>query len=155
MEAITLRCLTQVHLDQGDAQKAMDCCDQSLSLHQALKEQLEACVVGALSALCQVRLGRPAEALATVNATLSRLQQELAGCPADETTYPRWICFQALDAMGPEHAQRTAPLLDQLFADVQARATAVTDADDRDRLIQAIPDFRNIVAAHGRRGAAP
>ncbi len=151
MEAITLRYLAQLYLAQADAQKALDCCDQSLSLHQGLEEQLEACDVGALAALCQVRLSRPAEALASVNATLVRLQQEQAASLAIDTLSARWVCHQVLEALGLEHAARAAPMLDQLHADVQAHANAVTEADDRDRLIQAIPDYRNIVAAHGRR----
>ena len=53
---------------------------------------------------------------------------------------------------GGEHAPRARPLREQLFADVQARATAVTDAANRDRLIQAIPNFRDTVAARGRLG---
>ena len=150
-EARALRYLARLHLAQGDAHKSLDCCDQSLNLHQALDENLEACGVQAIAALCEARLGRRAEALARVSATLGRLQQELAECPAIETLPARWVCHQVLDASGPEHAPRAAPLLDQLFADVQARATAVTDADDRDRLIQAIPDFRDIVAAYERR----
>jgi len=34
---------------------------------------------------------------------------------------------------------RAAPLLQQWFVDVQARATAMTDAANRDRPIQALP----------------
>ncbi|MDP2004422.1 MAG: adenylate/guanylate cyclase domain-containing protein [Rubrivivax sp.] len=151
MEAITLRFLARLHLAQGKAQKALACCAQSLALHQALEEELEACGVEAIAALCEVRQGRPAEALARVNATLGRLQQALAECPAIETLPARWTCQQVLEALGGEHDQRAGPLLEQLHADVQARATAVTDAADRDRLIQAIPDFRDIVAAYGRR----
>jgi hypothetical protein len=46
-------------------------------------------------------------------------------------------------------------MLEQLHVDVQATVAERTDAADRDRLIQATPDFRDIVAAYGRRGAAP
>jgi len=46
-------------------------------------------------------------------------------------------------------------MLEQLHADVQATAAQSTDAADRERLIKAIPDFRDIVAAYGQRGAAP
>ena len=81
------------------------------------------------------------------------MQQELAECPAIETLATRWTCQTVLETLGGEHAQRAGLLLEQLYTDVQARATAVTDADDRDRLIQAIPDFRDIVAAYRRRGA--
>jgi hypothetical protein len=34
-------------------------------------------------------------------------------------------------------------------------ATELNDTADRERLIQAIPEFRDNVAAYGRRGAAP
>ena len=43
---------------------------------------------------------------------------------------------------------RSAPLLGQLHADVQARAAELTGAPDRARLIEALPEFRGIVAAH-------
>ena len=64
-EAIGLRSLARLHLAQGDAQNAQHCCAQALSLHQALNEKVEACEVGAFAALCEVRLGQPAEALAS------------------------------------------------------------------------------------------
>jgi len=154
-EAIELSHLARLHLAQGDAQKALDCCNQSMNLHQALDEKLEACDLDAIAALCAVRQGRPADALARVNATLSRLQQDLADCPSIETLSTRWTCHHVLEALSQEHAQRAEPLLDQLFADLQARATVVTDAADRDRLIQAIPAYRAIVAAYRRRDATP
>ncbi len=150
-EARALRYLARLLLAQGDAQSALECCSQALILHQMLEDKVEAGYAEAIAALCEVRLGRPAEALARVNATLGCLQQELATCLAIDTLAARWICHQVLEALGGERDQRAGPLLDQLFADVQARATAVTDADDRDRLIQAIPDFRDIVAAYERR----
>jgi Mg/Co/Ni transporter MgtE len=56
----------------------------------------------------------------------------------------RWRCQQVLAALGDA---RAAALLQQLQADVQARALELTDAADRDRLIQARPDFRAIVSA--------
>ena len=64
-EAIGLRSLARLHLAQGDAQNAQHCCAQALSLHQALDEKVEACEVDAIAALCEVRLGQPAEALAS------------------------------------------------------------------------------------------
>jgi hypothetical protein len=113
-----------------------------------LEEPREACEVAAIEALCAVRLGQPAVALAGVDAALDRLQRELAACPADETIKLRWTCQQVLSALDDA---RGGPMLDQLHAHVQARATEVTDSTDRERLIQAIPVFRAIVAAHGRR----
>lgn len=47
---------------------------------------------------------------------------------------------------------RATSMLEQLFADAQARAAELTDEADRRRLIQAPPGFREIVAAHTRRG---
>ena len=149
MEAITLRFLGSLQLVQGDAQAAMQCCAESQALHQALDEAREACEVAAIAALCTIRLGQPAVALATVNATLERLQRELAACPANETIEPRWTCHQVLVALGDA---RAAPMLDQLHADVQARAAELTDAADRERLIQALPVFRAIAATQRRRG---
>ncbi len=149
MEAITLRFLAGLHLKQGDAQAALQCCAQSQTLHQALEEALEACEVAATAALCEMRLGQPDLALAGLNQTLDRLRRELADCPANETIPLRWTCLQVLEALADE---RAAPMLEQLHADVQARATEVTDAADRDRLIQALPTFRAVVAAQARRG---
>ena len=121
----------------------------------ALDEQPPLLVIG-IEAPMQTYLVRAA--LDRLNAVLDRLQRELADCPANETIALRWHSHQVLAALGGEHAQRAGPLLEQLHADVQARATAVTDAADRERLIQAIPTFRAIVAAYARRGghgAAP
>ena len=150
MHAATLCYLGALHLEQGDAHIALQCCAESRAMHQTLAEPLEACAVEALAALCEVRLGQPAEALARLNAALDRQQRELADCPANETIALRWHSHQVLAALGGEHAQRAGPLLEQLHADVQARATAVTDAADRERLIQAIPTFCAIVAAQRR-----
>ena len=149
LEAITLRFLAALHLDQGDAKTAFQCCAQSQTLHQALAEPLEACWVAAIAARCAVRLGQPAQALAGLNATLDRLQRERADCPANETIDLRWACHQVMEALGD---QRAGPMLEQLHADVQARATEVTTAADRERLIQSIPTLRAIVAAYGQRG---
>ena len=79
---------------------------------------------------------------------LDRLAGELVERPAHETIDMRWDCQQVLDAAGDA---RAAVLLEQLHADVQARAIELTDAADRERPIQALPVFRDIVAAHRRR----
>jgi class 3 adenylate cyclase/tetratricopeptide (TPR) repeat protein len=151
MQAITLRIVGGLRLEQGAAETALQCCAQALALHQTLAEPLEACAVAAIAALCAIRLGQPAEALAGLNATLDRLQHELAEYAAEQTMQLRWHCHQVLVALGDE---RAGPLLEQLHADVQARASEVTTTADRERLIQAIPKFRDIVAAHGQRVAA-
>ena len=153
-EAITLRWLGALQLERGDAQTALQYCDQALTMHQTLKEPLEACLAAAIAARCAVHQSQPADALAGLNATLDRLQRELADCRAHETIDLRWNCQRALVALGDE---RAGPLLEQLHADVLATAAERTDATDRERLIQAIPTFRDIVAAYAGRGgqAAP
>ncbi len=151
-EAATLRRLTALHLQQGDAQLALKCCAQAQTLHQALDEPLEACNAAAYAALCEIRLRQREAALPSLNQTLARLNSELADCPPAELIPVRWTCHQVLQALGDERAM---PLLEQLHADVLATAAERTDAADRDRLIQAIPTFRDIVAAYERRGAAP
>jgi class 3 adenylate cyclase/tetratricopeptide (TPR) repeat protein len=149
-EAITLRFLSGLHLQQGDAQTALQCCAESQTLREALDEPREACEVAATAALCAIHLGQSAVALAGLNATLDQLQRDLTACPANETIELRWRCQQVMAALDDA---RAGPLLEQLFADVQAHATLITDAADRDRLIQALPVWRAIVAAHAQRGA--
>jgi class 3 adenylate cyclase/tetratricopeptide (TPR) repeat protein len=149
-EAIELRCLGDLHLDQGDAQTALQCGLQAQALFPSLEAPFEASNVGSTLALCAIHLGQPVVALARLNATLDQLQHDLADWPADETIALRWRCHQVMVALGDP---RAVPLLDQLFADLQAHATLITDAADRDRLIQAQPVWRAIVAAHAQRGA--
>ena len=84
-----------------------------------------------------------------MNVLLDPLNGDLAGRPAHATLALRWTCQQVFDALGDA---RAAPLLERLFTDVQARATELTDAADRERLIQALPVFRAIVAACPQRG---
>ncbi len=147
MEAITLRCLGNLHLDQDDAQAALQCGLQAQALFPSLEEPLDACSVASTLALCAVHLGQPDLASARLNATLDQQQHALADWPASETIALRWRCHQVMVAL---HDPRAGPLLDQLFADVQAHATLITDAADRPRLIQALPNYRAIVAAHQR-----
>ena len=151
-EATTLRFLGSLHLRQGDAQAASPCCARALALHQALAAPLEGCAVMATAALCEIRLGQREGALPNLNESLALLNSELADCPPAETIPVRWTCDQVLQPLGDG---RALPMLEQLHVDVQATAAERTDAADRDRLIQAIADFRDIVAAYGQRGAAP
>ena len=144
-EAIRLRCLGDLHLDQGDAQAALQCSLRAQALFPSLEVPLEACHVASTLALCAIHLGQPTAALAGLNATLDQMQHDLADWPANETIELRWRCQQVMAALGDA---RAGPLLEQLFADVQAHATLITDAADRDRLIQALPVWRAIVAAH-------
>jgi tetratricopeptide (TPR) repeat protein len=152
MQAITRRFLAGLHLARGEPAVALQRCAESLVLFEDLKEPLEACEVMATSALCEVRLGRPEAARAAVNRALQMLNDELAAYPAHETVDHRWACQQTLEALDDA---RAAPLLEQLHADVQARAVAITDEADRERLIQALPTFRLIVAAQRRRVEPP
>jgi class 3 adenylate cyclase/tetratricopeptide (TPR) repeat protein len=148
MQAISLRFLADLHLAQGDAEAALDCCAQSRALHQDLSEPLDACWIEAIAAQCALSQGRLAEAQVQVDATLDRLPRELADYPAHATIELRWDCHAVLLAVRDD---RAGPLLEQLHSDVQATAVARTDAADRDRLIQAIPTFRAVFAAHGQR----
>jgi len=142
--------LGRTHFDRGDATAALQWHDQARVVYETLEPSIYACENLACIALCHIRLGEPDVALSIVNAQMAQLQGEWAQETADVTLHLRWICQQVLEAAGDA---RAAPLLRQLFVDVQARAAELTDASDRDRLIQALPVFRDIVAAHGRRGA--
>ncbi|WP_457418802.1 ATP-binding protein [Roseateles sp. P5_E7] len=144
-EATTLRYLCAWHLQQGDAHAALQWCAQAQAVHQTLDESLEACVASAYAALCEMRLGRAEAAMGSVGLLLARLNGDMADRPAFETLLLRWLCHQALEAAGDA---RAAPLLAQLHADVLARANEITDAADCGRLIQALPVFRGVVAAH-------
>lgn len=117
--------------------------------YQTLDEPIEACVSSAYAALCEIRLGQPAAAHSAVKFLLERLDAEFAERPAHETIETRWPCQQVLEALGDARAAR---MLQQLFAEVHARATELTHEADRDRLIQALPVFRSSVAAQQRRG---
>ena len=143
-EALTLHCRGTLLLALGDAAAALTSCTQALALHQTLAFTVEACEVAATCARCEDRLGQREAALATVNAQLDRLSGELADRPAHETIDLRWTCQQVLTALGDA---RAVPLLEQLSTDVRARAAELTDEADRDRLIQALPVFRDVVAA--------
>jgi len=150
MEAIPLQCLGKLHFDQGDAQAALQSGLQAQALFQFLEEPCEACSVVSTLARYAIHLGQRDVALARLNATLGQLQRELVDWPATETIDVRWRCQQVMVALSDP---RAGPLLEQLFADVQAGATRLTDAADRDRLIQAKPVWRAVVAA--RLGAGP
>ncbi len=149
-EAVTLRFLGAAHLGQGNAERAFAWYGQALALYETVDEPIEVCDNAAEAALCQMHLGQADAALSAVNSLLDRLHGDLATSAADKTINMRWACQQVLAAVGDA---RAAPMLEQLFADVQAHAAELTDAADRDRLIQALPVFRGVVAAHRRRGA--
>ena len=148
-EVFTLLLLGDLLLERDDAQTALQCCTSALRLLQTLEQPLEACDLMAIVALCKVRLKQPVQAMDELNATLDRLPRELAECALGETIGLRWHCHQVLAALGDD---RAGPLLEQLHADVRATAAERTEAADRKRLIQAIPNFRDIVAAWTQRG---
>jgi hypothetical protein len=150
MEATSLRFMAGLHLAQNDAWTALQCGLGAQALHRDLNEPLEACLATAITAQCEFHLGQPVAAREALNAALDRMRSELAGCLANDTIVLRWRCYRLLQVLGDE---RATPLLEELHADVQAEAMQRTDAADRERLIQAIPDFRDIVAAYGLRGA--
>jgi tetratricopeptide (TPR) repeat protein len=148
MEALTLQRLGASYLAQGDGHAALQWLVQAQAIYPSLDLPVEASETAAYAALCQARLGQPAVALAAVNRQLDVLAGELAETPAAETILLRWLCQQVLQAVGDARAQA---MLEQLYADVQARTAELTDAADRDRLIQALPAFRDVVAATSRR----
>ena len=148
-EAHTLFGLGRSHLDMGDAAAALQWHAQAQRLYEAVDLPLDACECAGHAARCQLQLGMPEAALSIVNPLLDRLDSDLAQERADATMGLRSNCQQVLDAVLDA---RAAPLLRQLFVDVQTRAAELTDAADRDRLINALPVFRGIVSAHARRG---
>ena len=152
MQATNLRFLGGLHLQRGDLQAAAECCARSQALHQALDLPLEASEVAACAALCELRQGRTDLALATLEPVLDRLESDLADVPAAESIEVRWACVRVLTALDD---RRGGPLLGQLHADVQARAAALGDVSDRERLIRCVPVFRDVVSAYRRLGDGP
>jgi tetratricopeptide (TPR) repeat protein len=148
-EVASLYGLGMLHWEQGDDQAALQWFAQAQELFGALDDHIGAGEAGASGALCELRLGQSSSALSKVNQLLARLSGDLVERHAYETIGLRWTCQQVLDAMVDA---RAAPMLEQLFADVHARATQLTSVGDRDRLIQAQPVFRAIVAEHRRHG---
>jgi tetratricopeptide (TPR) repeat protein len=152
-EAVALQRLGVSHRALGHPTVAWQCLAQSQALHETLDDALEACITTGHAAGCELDLGLHDAALSTVNGLLERLASEAR--PAHKTIEPRWACQHVLRVLGDA---RAAPMLEQLFADVQASAAEMTDAADRDRLIQDSPVYRDIVAAYavrGGQGSAP
>ena len=148
-EAITLRMLGSSHLELGQAEIALQWFAQAHAVYEAMNLPLEECENAAEAALCLLKLQQADAARTAVAVLLDRLSEDLAAARASETIAVRWPCQQVLQTLGDA---RAAPMLEQLHADVQARAAELTDAADRERLIQAIPVFRDIVAAHQQSG---
>jgi class 3 adenylate cyclase/tetratricopeptide (TPR) repeat protein len=150
-EVASLQHIGVLHSEQGRPADALPWFAQAQTLYGALEDAVGESVAAAHAALCQLRIGQTAEPRSTVDRVLNRLEGELSGRPAHETIELRWLCHQVLQALSDDRALH---LIDQLHASVQAVAAERTDAADRDRLIQAIPTFRDIVAAWSASAAA-
>jgi len=148
-EVASLQRLGVLHRERGDSSTALAWHIQAQALYASLEDAIGEGVAAASIAWCQTQLGDTALARSRVECLLERLDSDLAGRATHETIELRWTCQRVLDALGDA---RAAPLLAPLVADVQARANELTDAADRERLIQALPVFRGIVAAHEQRG---
>jgi tetratricopeptide (TPR) repeat protein len=149
MEALTLFGLGRAHGDLGDVAEALRWHAEAHGLFQNLDKDIDAMENEACVALCQAKLGQGIEALAVVDTLLDGVEGPAANLPASATILLRWTCQQVLDKLGD---RRNEPVLAQLHADIQRRAAELTDAADRERLIQAIPTFRAIAAAYAGRG---
>ncbi len=148
-QACTLRFLGASHSALGDTASALQWHKQAQAVYETLEEPLEECENLADLARCLFGLGQAQEALVLVSSVLSRLEGELAATPAYQTIELRWPCQQVLEALGDPRATH---LLYRLHADVLARTAELTGPADRDRLVQALPVFRGIVAAGQRLG---
>ena len=125
---------------------------QALALYQALDDTIGVWAATAHAALCQVRSGQTDQARAAVEQLLAQLAGATATDAAHATIEVRTVCHLAPEALADA---RATPLLVHLHADMLDRAAQLTDAADRDRLIQALPVFRDVAAAYQRLGAPP
>lgn len=147
-EGALLQRIGGLHRERGDAQAALPWHAQALAVYQSLGDRGAAFRAEAAIALCEFMLGQREPALAAVDRLLQRLASELASHPAHETIDLRWTCHQVLSAAGDA---RAADLLARVAADVQDRAAVMTHESDLQRLIEAQPVFRAVMAAHARR----
>ncbi len=148
IEVAALHRLGALHLDTGDAAAALPWLAQAQALYRELGNPVGECEAAAGAAACELRLGQREAARSGVGRLLDRLAGDLSGRAAHETIALRWSCSQLLAELADARAE---PMLAPLHADVQARAAALTAADDRERLIQALPVWRAIAAAARRR----
>jgi tetratricopeptide (TPR) repeat protein len=147
-EALARSGVGRLHFKRGDITKALQWLTQAQDVFDALEPSTDGDENHACVALCHIRLGERDAALSIANTHLNQVQATLTRETAYATLQLRWTCQQVLEESGD--AIRAALLLQQLFLDVQARAAELTDATDRERLIKAMPVFRDIVAAHAR-----
>ncbi len=148
LEADILASLAALRLEQEQVDVAFALCEQARALHRVIQHPLGACLTESHAATCELAQGRPDVALATVNAVLERMPVGKATLDAASALGSHWLCQQVLAALGDP---RAGPMLDELHANMLVSATARTGPDDRERLIQALPDYRGIAAARARR----
>ena len=149
--ALLLFGIGRAHGSLGDAGTALQWHAQAQAAFDALGPSLHAEDNRACAALCHARVGQADAARAAVDAVLERLAGDLAREDAKSSMPLRWSCQLTLAALGDA---RAAPLLAQLHADVRASAEAAGGAAEQERLIQALPVWRAIVAAHRCSGEA-
>jgi class 3 adenylate cyclase/tetratricopeptide (TPR) repeat protein len=148
-EGALLQRIGGLHRERGDAQEALPWHVQALAVYRSLGDRGAESRAEAAIAHCEFMLGQREPALAAVDRLLQRLATELASRPAHETIDLRWTCHQVLAAADDA---RAADQLARMAADVQDRAAVMTDESDRQRLIDAQPVFRAVMAAHARGG---
>jgi class 3 adenylate cyclase len=148
VELAAMYVIGHTHAASSDMPTALEWLARLRALCQERQDLLEECRAVALEAACDLKLGQPDVARSKVDSLLERHDTELAGLGFHQTISLRWSCQRVLETLDDD---RAGPLLEQLHADVSARAAALTGAADRARLIQAIPTFRDIVSAYDRR----
>ena len=148
-EGALLQRIGGLHRERGDAQAALPWHVQALAVYRSLGDRGAESRAEAAIALCEFMLGHREPALVAVDRLLQRLGAELASHPAHETLDLRWMCHQVL---ANADDVRAADLLARMAADVRDRAAVMTDESDRQRLIEAQPVFRAVMAAHVRSG---
>ena len=154
-QAKLLRLQATLQLERDDLAGALATLEATQAVHALIDEPVESGSTDALAALCRWRLGQLDAAQHAAEAVLERFGLDGRGHPPHDSLDLRWRCLQVLEGLGDE---RGPALLERLHEDVQQRATVLaTDIardNGRDRLIQALPIFRAVVAAHARRSAA-
>ncbi len=156
-EAFVMFTLGTSHLALQDAVKAQHWFGQSGAAFETLGLVHKVFEARASVGLCQAHLGDMGTALPEVEGVLAYVAANPSEDPGTHLDV-RWTCQQVLASAGDA---RAAPMLDALFADVQfcagelADAAELTDAADREQLIQAVPTFRAVAGAYRQRGEAP
>ncbi|MDP2008404.1 MAG: adenylate/guanylate cyclase domain-containing protein [Rubrivivax sp.] len=148
-EAAALTQLAQTHRALGAVAQALDCHRQAQAVYQAMGDALNVFNAQAQAALDMATLGDLAAAAAQVNIVLAGMAAAPPSPTASDTIPVRWACQQVLAQVNDA---RAAPMLTQLFDDMQARVARATAEDDRERMVAALPDYREIAAARRARG---